>query len=415
MQVAEDQVGRQIVCPDCRVPMVVPPRVETARPKRAPEADCGEYALHDDRENSTSEVPPSAPTRYPVHCPLCQTLIYVEPDQAREEMVCRDCETSFVVPPPPAPKRKPDLQANAGDVYGVGQSIDVPEYKPRVSPPKRTSRPGLEPAAAADGQLEPAETGPPPRWTFFSGVFAFPAYRNSWSRWVGLSLGLTVPLLLGQLVFSHAAAGGISLFVAMGLSGVAFVFGVIWAIVTFVYCLAIMKDTADGYHQMENWPDALFLDWLDEFLFLVTSQTVAVLPGIGISYVLHSVGIPAWPAPLVTLLALFPISLMAMLETNSPMDPLSAPVWRSLIYAWWGWALFYIETTLLIAAVGCLTLLSAAYVPVVGLVLTAPMLVALLMIYFRLLGRLAWHCAQVAPDDEPPEDGSLEDEKPEEA
>ena len=405
MKVPEDQVGHEIECPDCRQPMVVPPPPETGREKSTPAEDPGEYALHEEGDGPPAGVPAAEQTDFSVHCPLCDTLMYVGRDQVGWQIVCRDCETEFVVPRPPAPKRKLDLQARSGDVYGVGESIEVPEYRPVIQTSPRRSRPGLPWAADGPPQAQWPHTHPPPRWTFFSGVFGFPAYRNSWPRWVGLSLGLILPLLVGQFAFSLAMApagpwaAAVPWIAAMVLAGLTAVFVLIWAVIAFVSCLSILRDTADGYHQIENWPEPLFLDWIGEFFFLTNSLAVSMLSGLAIGSALEPAGVERGLSVSVTMLLVFPVSLMAMLETNSALNPFSLPVWRSLLSRWWAWGLFYIETTVLIAAVGALTMLAAIYVPVVGLALAAPLLVAVLMVYFRLLGRLAWRCGEGADPD----------------
>lgn len=411
MQVPEDQVGQQIVCPDCREPMVVPPRVERHEKKTIPEEEFGEYALREEEEDSFSDAEGAEPARFSVRCPLCDTLMHAGRDQVGQQMACRDCETWFVVPRPPAPRRKPDLRARAGDVYDVGDSIEVPEYRPLIPPPRWRPRPGVE--SGVDRIKEAGRVrARPPRWTFFSGIFGFPAYRNSWPRWVGLSLGLMAPLLFAQLaVILAMAPSGVSVYAAMAFCALTFVLGLMWSVVAFVSCLSILRDTAYGCHDIENWPEAVFQDWVGEFFFLIGSLGVSVLPGLVIGRVLESAGIAGWPSVWISIVLVFPVSLLAMLETNSPLNPFSLPVWRSLLYAWWAWGLFYVETTVLVAALGGLALLAAIYVPVIGMVLAAPLLVATLMIYFRLLGRLAWRCGEGAARGRQPPTSPVEDDE----
>ena len=126
MQVPEDQVGQQIVCPDCRVPMVVRPPAATGQEQGVPAAQLGEYELREEDDASSFGPREVDPTRFSVHCPLCNTLMHAGRDQVGRRMVCGDCETSFVVPPAPEPKRKRDLAAEAGEVYGVGDATEVP-------------------------------------------------------------------------------------------------------------------------------------------------------------------------------------------------------------------------------------------------------------------------------------------------
>jgi DNA-directed RNA polymerase subunit M/transcription elongation factor TFIIS len=398
MKVPEDQVGHEIECPDCRQPMVVPPPVEKGRRTSGPAADLGEYELHEEEEAPGHDAAMAAQARFPLLCPQCGTLMHPWRDQVGQRIVCRDCESAFVVPRPAPAKHKPDLQAQAGDVYGVHDSIEAPQYKPSVLTPRGRSGPGAESATDRDREAAAVRTRPP-RWTFFSGIFGFPAYRNSWPRWLGLSLGAIPPILLITNALALVSVGpGKAMFLGMVLGGLGFCLGMVWAVVAFASCLSILRDTADGYHQIENWPEALFLDWIGEFFFLIYGLTLSVLPGLAVGAALASTGVPRWLSVSVSLVLLFPVILLAMLETNSPLNPISLPVWRSLLSRWWAWGLFYIETAVLLAIVGGLTFLATAYL----IAPAAPLLVAALMIYFRLLGRLAWHCAEGAPPHKPP-------------
>jgi hypothetical protein len=244
-------------------------------------------------------------------------------------------------------------------------------------------------------------------------VFTFPAYRTSWPRWLGLSLGLILPLLLGRIAVGLAMAPAgpwaeaVPWIVSMGLFGVTFVLGSIWGVVAAAQYLSIVRDTADGCDQIEDWPDAVFLDWIGEFFFFVSSLGIAALPGVALARVLETAGVPGWLTVSVSLLLIFPISLLALLETNSPLNPFSLPVWRSLVTSWWAWGMFYVETTVLVAAAGYLAVLAATHVPIAGIALAVPALsVGALMIYFRLLGRLAWRCGRAATRQRRPSAGA---------
>jgi len=62
----------------------------------------------------------------------------------------------------------------------------------------------------------------------------------------------------------------------------------------------------------------------------------------------------------------------------------------SLIRAWRVWAIFYAESAMLAAVANGLALAAVVWVPWLGLFLAAILLTAAMMIYFRMLGRLAW-------------------------
>jgi DNA-directed RNA polymerase subunit M/transcription elongation factor TFIIS len=430
MQVLEARVGEEITCPDCHEPIVVSRPVKAEKKGAAPAAEIGEYALCEEAETSSADAREAGQTLFPLHCPLCQALMYAGRDQVGQEVVCRDCGDYFVVPQPPPPRRKPDLRSQAAEVYGVGDAIELPEYRPLVLKPRWRLRPGTGSATDHPGRERPgsgsgeapdtagladqgAEAYPglvlapvpqrPPRWTFFSGIFGFPAYRGSWQRWLGLSLGLILPWLVGRMAVNLAMAPAgpwveaVPWIVSMGLFGVTFVLGSIWGVVAAAQCLSIVRDTADGCDQIENWPDAVFLDWIGEFFFFVSSLGIAALPGVVLARALETTGVPGWLTVSISLLLIFPISLLSLLETNSPLNPFSLPVWRSLVAFWWAWGLFYVETTVVVAAAGYLAMLAATRVPIAGIALAVPALsVGALMVYFRLLGRLAWRCGRAA-------------------
>lgn len=418
LQVTEDQVGREIVCPDCRLPMVVPPPVKREETKGRPVADPGEYPLCEE-DDWRSDARPEAQLSYPVRCPLCDTLIQATADQAGQTVVCRDCETSFVVPPRPPPRRKRDLRAEAGEVYGVGDAIEPLKYEPMIVFDRTRPRPGAQSAADRD-RGGPLGRTRPPRWTFFSGIFSFPAYRNSWPRWLGLSLGLIVPLWVGwcAVALALSPAGpwieALPWILAMVLGATAFVLGIVWATVAFANLLCILRDTAYGHDEVENWPEPVFVDWLIDSFFVLSSLGVAALIGLafaqGLGYFIGPGASLLLPA---SLLIAFPVVLLSTLETNFPLNPFSWPVWRSLLSGWWAWGLFYVETTTLIVAAGGLALVAAYYVPILGPAPAAPVLVAVLMIYFRLLGRLAWRCGEGAAraKPRPTEEASSDDDE----
>ena len=111
-----------------------------------------------------------------------------------------------------------------------------------------------------------------------------------------------------------------------------------------------------------------------------------LLDRVDLSDGLAMVGVPA---------VLFPLLLLCMLEVNSPLVPLSQAVYRSVVRNWRAWIAFYLETVLLLAGTGGMAI--AAMLPQ-SLLLAVPLLaltiVASSMIYFRLLGRLAWCCSR---------------------
>ena len=280
--------------------------------------------------------------------------------------------------------------------YGVLETTDT---RPHEFPfDTRGRRAAIGQAADAGGQrardLPASAHLPLPRWPLLAGVFNFPWQRGVRTRWLGLSLGLLVPLGFASVV--------------VWLGGVDFIFfptacvsSLIWGAVAFSNAVAIVRDTAAGNLRVENWPEGLFLNWIDESLYVFNSLLVLIVVlGLGILFFAQPRDTITNLVMLASVLVLFPIVLLSMLETDSPLNPLSLPTWRSLLTAWWAWGLFYIESIPLSIAVGgllpaCVSVLGWLAIPVVAVVFVGAM-----MIYFRLLGRLALCCAAASRQDQ---------------
>ena len=167
--------------------------------------------------------------------------------------------------------------------------------------------------------------------------------------------------------------------------------------------MAIVRDTAEGNRRVESWLDGVFLDWIGDSLYVINALVLSALPGLGVLLLAGPLG--PWGALAVPLsmLALFPVLLLSMFETDSPLVPVSPLVWRSMLDAWWAWAAFYIETAVLCLGVGWLLRQSVAALRWWALVPDAFLIVTAMMIYFRLLGRLGHCCADAARRRDPDE------------
>ncbi len=238
----------------------------------------------------------------------------------------------------------------------------------------------------------------------FPGVFSFPWYRSVWPYWLLLWV-----LALPPIVLFAAAIGDL---VPLGLLlPLALIQAVLWYLGASAVFLTILRDTAAGNDEIYDWPSAHWLDWIADAFYLLESLVVCAVADLGLAWLLSAdlpgkaflmLGCPA---------VLFPLTLLTMLENESPLLPVSLPVWRTLITRPGAWALFYLESLVLLVATGVVaTVTEIAGEPrgVVGFpfdggfwwaISIGPLvLVAVLLIYFRLLGRLAWYCGQEPPD-----------------
>lgn len=415
----EDQVGRQIVCPDCRVPTVVRRPAEPAAKGHPPGMTAGvdeEYAV---REGVDQPPPDSAAYRsyIAVVCPLCHTWLHATEDQVGQELVCPDCDRPMIVPPPPPPKHKPDPMEDAGEGYTVAEAAEVSECAALIAPRRWRFPLGIGRSDDCDfGRSGAARSPPePPRRPFLSGVFDFPLHLGVCQRWVTLSIGAAMLMLPGVSIVLFMANADPSLStIHMWVGGlvlaiVACRIALIWISVASGCCLAVLCDTAVGNDRIESWPESVFLDWNTDCFYLINSLLLSAVTGLGIAWGLQCAGVESPVIVPLSLLVLFPVALLSMLEANSPIKPLSRLVWRSMSAAWWAWARFYVGSTILVVAAGWPTLGLLIWSPLLGTIVAAPLLVATLLIYFRLLGRLALCCANatnrvaqppMAPEDE---------------
>jgi hypothetical protein len=407
MHVTAEQVGQKIVCPDCRVPMVVPPPVKREVESRwnvERVGKEGEYALREEDDQPADGLAAEGQPYALAECPVCGTRLHAAIDHVGRKIVCPDCDRPFVVRPPPPAKRKFDPRDEAGDDYELGEAIEVPEPRVRVDYRRLEGEPDHTAAISATSRSA-REQPDAPRWTFFSGIFTLPFYSGAWQRWIALSaLAIFVFFLAikaaefteiaASKAFGIMAAG----YAALGMTcyGLSAVFGVIWIVVAAGICLAILRDTAFGNNRIQEWPDTLlFVDWCFDSFYVINSLVLSALPLIVAAHLWEVDDLVAEPFLSASTAALFPFLLLSMLEANSPMNPFSWSVCRSLVVRWWAWGMFYIETTVILLATAWLIgNVWPIMKPLLAMALLAPVVVAVLLIYFRLLGRLAWCLAR---------------------
>jgi hypothetical protein len=136
------------------------------------------------------------------------------------------------------------------------------------------------------------------------------------------------------------------------------------------------------------------------FLFVIDSMPAAVVAE-G-SYLATDV---FWPVYGLLMFLMFPISLLAVLETDSPLTPISRPIFRSLTVVWKGWLVFYLLSALLLGAMYGISSYTLSNLGGASGLIVGPFLAAAIFIYGRLLGRLAWlilgneEVSQAMPDE----------------
>ena len=411
MKFSEEQVGQQAVCPDCLVPLTVPPA-----PEGRVERDTADERAGRTGRYSVEERPPgSAGDREYILavCPVCSTRLHPTFDQVGRQIVCPDCEKPFVVQPPK--QRPPARRAKA---YDPDEAAKAPRMR-FVDDYRRLGK---------DGEISAAEQPEPvgrtrlrrsnvPDRPLLSGVFTFPFYPGCWPRWIGLSAWLMAAMYLLQIAAAFHAGNAAERFIAVMGTAFAFMIGVFASAVAMVHGMSILRETAVGQDEVEDWPDAMFLDWIGECFYVLVAVSVAVLPGVGLFGLLGQyTGEAGTSIVLVTMFLFTPIILISMLEKNSPLSILSWPVVRSLGYCWWAWIKFFLITFLLFGVAGFSSIAALRHIPYLGAALAVMVMMAAMMIYFRLMGRLAWCCQRkseldnLAAEDDENEDGEEDDD-----
>jgi hypothetical protein len=361
-------------------------------------------------------------------CPNCRSRLAVEHDHTGE-VRCRNCST-LLRPAKhiasPAPKQRGTGQdARDEDEYQlapIGEEANTPSQGRPVDPTASASASDLENLRArrerpSDGESavsKPAAVGPdplwmdeieirdderykpepPPRWTFFSGVFTYPWRPQSMLPWVVLSIGNALCEWSGLLVLAGLASGSQPGALTAGLFGIGWIWLVILTGSYAAACVfAVMETTAYNYDAPYDWPEP---DWRERFVHLLwmgwcfcLAAALIVPPSAFLADSLQGRALLS----LIGIGLLFPVFVLSTLETNS-LSPVSGPVWRSLVSELAAWITFYVLSGLLLAGCGVASAVLFRRLQMPSPLVLGPLWAATILIYARLLGRLAWRIMQ---------------------
>jgi hypothetical protein len=396
-------------------------------------------------ESELESAAPVEPVGFTVRCPTCHAAFAPPLAEAPQTVLCPECLEDVPVPsraeaeastPPARPKPKP--RPSAKRTPSADRSAAEEDLKtalppiPRGDQPARRKKKAKRPPASgrivdAEPIEEPIERNPtvrrdgagevfdrladirraeedePPAWTFLSGTLSFPWRSDVILRWAYLTAGCTAVAFLGGLIVLLYGSGD-----RFGVTAIAFfalpMFWLgLWTLSYAASCgLHVIVETAGGGDRIREWPDPNWREWAGSLIYvffqLVLTNIVAYFVG---QLVGSFLGAPLLWAGLIAFL-LFPVVLLSTMETDNPFLPLSGPILRSFWLYPQGWLVFYALTgalTAVLAGAGAL----AAWQPLVAAVVVGPVEAAYLLIYPRLLGRLAWKASTIEPPerDEP--------------
>jgi hypothetical protein len=403
---------RAVQPPTARQPVAPPPLPpDAAAPPAQHSQGTDSLGDPDDVEESSEQPTPRSspeqveeePTFVPVVCRICRTRMYARIEQVGATIECPDCFASNVVERPiEVKKKKPQvMQGPEEDTYQISAPIERPSietlgYKEIFDREKARRAPSTGEARRSD--VEVRETAKPPKAPLSRGVFDYPLRPELRVRWIALAAGMLPILFLAKASMSLVEQGETAGVAGLLLAGVTFAIAAVWMAGASSTFLAIMQSTSEGQDDLGSTGETDWSDWFYGALYIVLALSFSVLPGWIPMQIVSAGPLLKGLVALGTGWFLFPLILMSMLENNSPMVPYSAPVWRSLNLAPGAWQTFYVETAVL--AIGAyFAWFVGSYLGIVGQTIAIPLIVGAALIYFRLLGRLAWVCADLMSRD----------------
>jgi hypothetical protein len=272
------------------------------------------------------------------------------------------------------------------------RTADDMEMEAPVERPPVGERELLE-AARRRGLIRERRTVAPPRWTFFSGVFTYPWKGANVTRWTAMSVGLGIAgvMALTALRLLGFLSGEPNMLLGVLLTMFTIILSL--AVLSFAAasCNATIQDTADGHDAPL---DDTLPDW-DHWVFTLVSWLSLWAAAAAIGYPLSLVVGPV--VFLITGALLFPVLLLSAMECESYILPYSPPVLRTLGYYFHGWLMFQVMTVLLFAGWVVAFDFALPLAPYLTVLLSGPALATIMLLYARLLGRLAWRASGAPP------------------
>lgn len=396
MYAEANQVGQELVCPDCRTPTKVPHRSEQSANQAH---EIGSYALIGEVAQTSGETLEAEQTHLMACCSLCGTRLDVTSDQAGQTLVCPDCGRPVVVP---SSTEKGQGRGAIG-VNKIWSELPViPEYVPHrdYRDPEMVA---AREAAERDGHRQADDLGRPsmrPLRLLFIGTFSFPFSQDT----LGRTMSLAATAVLGPFLLAFGFAGGAveaggwadaAVWIGkmmFAVSGMGIL--VAWIVTASVCGLAILRGTAYGSDVIEDYPNVLALEGLVEPVYVVFAAIFGALPGAVVLTGRHLSEDSAFLGIGISQFLFTPICLLSMLETGFVLNPFSVRVWQSVWCSRQAWGLFYVLSLALVAGA---IVIEAATVAIggwiMGTIVCGAVVTLTWLIYFRLLGRLAWFCS----------------------
>jgi DNA-directed RNA polymerase subunit RPC12/RpoP len=359
--------------------------------------DGEQYELWEpDSQPLPSELIKREPKYIAVVCDVCGTLLQPLESQVGQRIACPDCGTKTVVQAPKKTARKsvisPDIEIPLLDLE------TRPAPRPGPLTPEMRARIHAEEKAAAETNVarKTDRRGRPvmPRRPLITGILSFPFSPGVPVRWVMLTIVLMGCIGIAQ--FSLSTIGGLSGGIesaGMGaIAGVCFlaialVFFMMWLAGLASTIFAIITESSEGHDIIQDWPQPNLSDWFPELFYFLVAMGISGAPGGVIAHFISDNTLIAVLATVVGMLLAFPLIILSQLDGGSPISVVSVRIFQSITRCPFSWFTFYFETS-------CLAGICVAMGIFLPPVAVAPVAVMSLILYARLLGRLAWRLAE---------------------
>jgi DNA-directed RNA polymerase subunit M/transcription elongation factor TFIIS len=393
-----DKAGQSIKCPDCHTVNVVP-ALKTEAPKKSTGP-----TLEGTEEYGMSEV-----VDRPKYRPLQATrgeyevLSALDPASVEHRLSVPGEQPRAAAATKEAPPRSENEEVVLAPPVERVEVKHVPVNYVEIDPAEEMYDGRYDDGAIGDG-VDPRSPDAWKQAPFVYGIVDFLGYPTTMLRWFVFAAGLAGVGTLVKMNIDYAMSDQPQAqILSLSLMRIAIPAGAVWLIAFSAAALAIVQGTANGEKEVTSWPDWSPYEWYNNALYIMLAGIAAGFPGgiISAATLAASTDDPMMAAfgivaPLVlSLLVLFPFVLYSMLAEDSFMAVFSTHTTNSLQTASDGWVFFYMYSIVIYFFGGALAAVMFRDNFFLRLV-AACGVVALMFLYFRLLGRLMWYCSEKA-------------------
>ena len=376
VHVPSERIGKTYRCPDCHSINEVKAPVKEV--KKGPQLDDDEgYSLAEGVDQPAQKQV----DRISVICTTCHELLHAQAGDVGKKIKCPVCSSLTTVP-------RPRVKKDHFQVPDVSDMTLDDETSLENAQTKNLADQMMDAARQAVAERE-AEEDQPPKRPFVEGVVNYPIYPEIIPIWIGIGIAVMGIVVLIWMISALMATGSLMM---VGAAFVSCVLSVCFLGFNMMFCpalLYIIENASVARDRIHDWPRSDIFDRFYSFLFVTFAIVFSSLPGMSVALALSSLGVPYAMGMLGTVIT-FPLVMLSMLESNSMFGVISAAIWRSLSVTFASWVQFWIATALLIGGAVGIGWGIWRFNPMASIVVGALVGGIVMVVYCRLLGRLAW-------------------------